>query len=77
MRQKFRFTKDFDYRIDTRREVGYRAGEELIIPQAHADAAVAAGVGEFVDAPEEAQKPIDGTAPKAETEGAKPKGHKK
>lgn len=50
MRQKFRFTKNFDFQIASpRSEVAYTAGTEAIIPKEHAEAAIAAKAGAYVD----------------------------
>lgn len=57
MRQKFRFTKDFDFVITSpRREVAYKAGTEAVIPKEHAEAAIAARAGAYVDEPSTARK---------------------
>lgn len=54
MRSKFKFARDFDYvaREPVYFEVAYKAGQEVTIPKEHADAAKAAGAGDFVNASE-------------------------
>lgn len=44
----FRFSRDFDYRVDFNTEVSYKSGSTVKIPDAHAEAALAAGAGERV-----------------------------
>lgn len=52
MRQRFRFTKDYDHQIASpRSEVAYKAGTEQIVPKEHAEAAIAAGAGAYVTDP--------------------------
>lgn len=47
---RFKFTKDFDYRIPEKRTfIAYKAGTEDTIPQAHAEAAKKAGAGHEVE----------------------------
>lgn len=53
MRAKFRFTRDFDYPVRPGVEIAYRAGSELVIPKEHAEAAQAAGAGDFLEEPAE------------------------
>ena len=50
MRSKFRFTADFTFVVKPGLEIAYSASSELIIPEAHATAAKAAGAGDFVAA---------------------------
>jgi hypothetical protein len=51
MRAKFRFDRDFDFvaREPVHYEVEYKAGQELVIPKEHAEAAKAAGAGSYVN----------------------------
>jgi len=44
MAQKVKFIKDFDYRAGPRVEIAYKKGTEKLIPEAHYEAAKAAGV---------------------------------
>lgn len=44
MAQKVKFTKDYTYRIDGQRQVAYVGGKDYRIPEAHYEAAKAAGV---------------------------------
>jgi hypothetical protein len=50
MAQKVKFTKDFDHRANARVEIAYKRGQEVLIPEAHYEAAKAAGA---VEAPAE------------------------
>lgn len=47
MAQKVKFAKDYDYRAGPRIEVAYKKGQEVLIPDAHYEAAKAAGVLEM------------------------------
>ncbi|MBA1157763.1 hypothetical protein [Microvirga mediterraneensis] len=56
MAQRVKFTKDYTYRIDGQRQVAYIGGKEYRIPEAHYEAAKAAGVVEdMADAPAKAE----------------------
>jgi hypothetical protein len=58
MAQKVKFTKDYTYRIDGQRHVAYKGGKDYRIPEAHYEAAKAAGVIEdMADTPAKADKP--------------------
>jgi hypothetical protein len=48
MAQKVKFTKDYTYRIDGQRQIAYTGGKDYRIPEAHYEAAKAAGVIEDV-----------------------------
>ncbi|KFG68700.1 hypothetical protein [Microvirga sp. BSC39] len=48
MAQKVKFTKPYTYRIDGQRQVAYDGGKEYRIPEAHYEAAKAAGVIEDI-----------------------------
>lgn len=49
MAVRYRFKKDWDHSVKYGVDVAYKAGTEDLIPEAHADAADAAGAGERVD----------------------------
>ncbi|NBJ13334.1 hypothetical protein [Microvirga arsenatis] len=51
MAQKAKFAKDYDYRVSFGKEVAYKKGFEGLIPEAHYEAAKAAGVLEGEAAP--------------------------
>lgn len=51
MAQRVKFTKDYTYRIDGQRQVAYVSGKEYRVPEAHYEAAKAAGVVEDVAEP--------------------------
>jgi hypothetical protein len=56
MAQKVKFTKDYTYRIDDQRQVAYVGGKDYRIPEAHYEAAKAAGVIEdAAEAPSKAE----------------------
>jgi hypothetical protein len=49
MAVKYRFSKDFDFRVNARTDVAYKKGDEtVLIPEAHAARADEAGVGQRV-----------------------------
>jgi hypothetical protein len=48
MPKRVRFTRDYDHPVDPRTDVAYKAGSELLVPSAHADAAVAAGAADIL-----------------------------
>lgn len=64
MAQKVKFTKDWNYRAGPRIEVAYKKGQEKLIPEAHYEAAKAAGV-------------IEGGAPDAKIEDPKTEAKRK
>jgi len=50
MAKRIKFAADFDYRIPgTRSDVAYKAGTELLVPEDHAQAAIAAGKAQLSD----------------------------
>lgn len=46
MAQRVKFTKDFDYRVSHSVEKAYKKGYEGLVPEAHYEAAKAAGAVE-------------------------------
>lgn len=54
MRSKFTFKKDYNHviREPVYAEVAYKAGQEVVIPKDHAEAAIAAKAGDYSDATE-------------------------
>jgi hypothetical protein len=61
MAQKVKFTKDYTYRIDGQRHVAYKGGKDYRIPEAHYEAAKAAGVIEdMAETPAKAESKAKG-----------------
>lgn len=57
MAQRVKFTKDYTYRIDGQRQVAYTGGKDYRVPEAHYEAAKAAGVIEdLAETPAKAEK---------------------
>lgn len=59
MAERFRFTKDYDYKPNSQSTVAYKAGYEGLIPAGAVEAAKKAGVGHVVEkeAAAKAEKP--------------------
>lgn len=64
MAVKYRFTKNFDCPVGERARRAYKAGMEMLIPEAHADAADKASAGERIGntGASDASKPPGGAA---------------
>lgn len=56
MAQKVKFTKDYTFRASGQVHVAYKAGNEYRIPEAHYEAAKAAGAIEEAPAPKTESK---------------------
>ncbi|MDB5597382.1 MAG: hypothetical protein JWM36_4343 [Hyphomicrobiales bacterium] len=55
MRLPFRFAQSFDHAIRPGLVIAYKAGHELIIPRDHANAAIQAGAGDYVQTNEKVE----------------------
>ncbi len=53
---RVRFTANYDHRVNAQATVAYKAGMELSVPTAHADAAIAKGKAVAVKPPPRAQE---------------------
>jgi hypothetical protein len=66
---KYRFDKDFDYKVRDKKSgnllssVAYKRGMEELIPEDHANAADAAGVGQRVSGATNGNQSAGGPAP--------------